>query len=1117
MRRFHFTCLMAALLIWSCGDKATDSARISPEDALFELIAPEASGIDFVNRVRETDSLHVFNYEYIYNGGGVAIGDINNDGLNDIYFSGSDVGNKLYLNEGNFRFRDITDKSGTQGGPGHKTGVCMVDINNDGWLDIHVCKSGAIEPEKRRNILYINNQDGTFTDRAAEYGLDDPSFSTQAYFADFDVDGDLDMFLVNHPVNWANQHQVSVQYDASGKLVRVRPTEFTYVSDRLYLNENGRFTDKSAEAGMLNVAFGLSASILDVNRDGLPDIYVCNDYIEPDYLYVNQGNGKFRNAFNEYFRHSSFSSMGSDAADLDNDGLIDLLTLDMVSEENHYQKMLQMAQNFDKFQTLLQYDYEAQFSINAVQRNNGNGTFSDLGLMTGMAFTDWSWAGLIEDYDLDGMNDVFITNGYRYDVSDMDYTKYRFDSLQRSIQLRGGNAIKEYRKIVGEHKVTNYFFRNQGEWAFENSSSAWNSGPPSFSNGAAYADLDNDGDLDLVVNNLEDPAFLMRNRAAEQKGSRALTVRFEGPEQNRQGVGAEVTVVYPDGHMLTRTLQLSRGFLSSVPAALTFPLSTSDTTADVYVRWPDGQTQTLSGAKTKEPLVFKFTEASFLITKKQDLKPLLTGENTVLNWRHQENDFIDFKREPLLHKEMSSQGPCMAVADVNNDGLDDLFLGGASGQSGALHIQQRDGTFRLSAQQAFEANATHEDVAAVFTDADSDGDKDLYVVSGGTEFPEGNPNYADRIYLNDGKGQFIRDASRIPVTAQAGSCIAAADVDGDGDEDLFRGAWVLPGKYPLSGKSMMLINDGGRYTDATTSWLADFSPHGILCSATFADLDGNSKPDLIMAGEWTSLIVLTNTGQSLKASPDTDPNGQWTGWWNCVRAADMDGDSDIDILAGNLGLNTRLRASAEQPVTLDAADFDNNGSMDAILSLYVQDKSYPIHLRDQLLDQMTVLKRKYLRYKQYADATFDDLFEGDVKEKAMHYDARMMESSWFENDGKGSFEIHAFPRMAQTSCILDMAITDVNKDGAQDIIAVGNWFDTDVQNSRYDASTGYLLLGNGKGGFEAVPPMQSGLRNTGNARCTAIVRTAQGACLIIANNNGPAETYQLPRLVDTVK
>lgn len=1117
MRHISFTGALALLLFWACRDNAPNDTHNNPEDALFELIASDLTGIDFVNRVEETDSLHVFNYEYIYNGGGVAIGDVNNDGLNDIYFSGSDVSNRLYLNEGNFTFRDITLQSGTEGGRGHKTGVCMVDINYDGWLDIHVCKSGAIEPETRKNILYINNQDGTFTDRAAEYGLDDPSFSTQAYFADFDTDGDLDMFLVNHPVNWANQHQVSVQYDETGKLVRVRPANFTYVSDRLYMNENGRFTDKSAQAGMLNTAFGLSASILDVNRDGLPDIYVCNDYIEPDYLYVNQGNGIFRNAFSEYFRHSSFSSMGSDAADLDNDGYIDLLTLDMVSEENHYQKMLQMAQNYDKFQTLIQYDYEAQFSINTVQRNNGNGTFSDLGLMTGMAFTDWSWAGLIEDYDLDGVNDVFITNGYRYDVSDMDYTKYRFDSLKRSIQLRGGNAVKEYRKIVGEHKAANYFYRNQGDWAFENTSSAWNSGPPSFSNGAAYADLDNDGDLDLVVNNLEEPAFIMRNRSVEKHNAHALKIRLEGPEKNRQGIGAEIKVTASDGKTQHKTVHLSRGFLSSVPAAMTFSVKSLDEPVDVHVQWPDGKTQLLKHIKTREALVVKYSEATSEKTETKLPPTILNKVSNVLSWSHQENEFIDFKREPLLHKEMSSQGPCIAVADVNSDGLDDIWFGGASGQAGALHLQQRDGTFRVSSQPAFESDASYEDVAAAFTDADGDGDMDLYAVSGGTEFPEGDMNYADRMYINDGKGTFSREVSRIPVTKEAGSCVAVADIDGDGDEDLFRGAWVLPGRYPLSGQSTLLLNEGGKYVDATTTWLGDFAPHGILCSASFADFDGNGKPDLALAGEWTSLIVLFNSGNTLKAAPEFDPNGQWTGWWNCVRAADVDRDGDMDILAGNLGLNTRLQANAEQPVTLDAADFDGNGSMDAILSIYVQGKSYPIHLRDQLLDQMTVLKRKYLRYAHYADATFDELFDEQVKQKATHYDARMMQSAWFENDGKGAFEMHPLPRMAQTSCILDMAVSDVNQDGFADLIAAGNWYDTDVQNSRYDASTGYLLLGDGKGGFTSIAPAQSGLKSAGNARCTAIVRTANGNVLVIGNNNGLVETYQLPKLVDTVK
>ena len=1102
----HFKLLLtagASLFLFSCSDRNSQPAIEIADDTLFELITAAQSGIQFVNHASENEAINVFNYEYIFNGGGVAIGDINNDGLQDVYFSGSDVPNKLFLNTGAMTFRDITEASGTAGGQGHKTGVVMVDINGDGWLDIHVCKSGTNDIAERENILYINNTDGTFTNRAQEYGLNDASFSTQIYFTDFDLDGDLDAFLVNHPVNWKINNQLTVKYDENGVLIRTNPDQFDLLSDRYYENTGGRFVDKTAAAGMLNVAFGLSASILDANSDGWPDIYVCNDYIAADQLYINQRNGSFRDAFSSFFQHSSFSSMGSDAADFDNDGHLDVLTLDMVAEDNHYQKMLQMAQNYDKFHTLLQYDYQAQFSINTLQRNNGNGTFSDISLLSGMAFTDWSWAGLMADFDLDGRKDMFITNGYRYDVSDMDYSKFRFDSLKKSMNLKGGNIIEKYREIVDEHRVSNYLFRNGGNWQMENVNASWNSGPPSFSNGAAYGDLDNDGDLDLVVNNLDDEAFLMKNTQNDSSGSHWLRFEAKGAAGNAQGIGVQITLTLSDGTLQTSIIQPARGFLSSSQCASFFGVGTSESIPRVEVEWPGGKMQTMEQVKTDQVIVLHISDANETKGKIESATPLLNDRSGsgILTASHLENVFIDFKREPLMHKKMSTQGPCMASADVNGDGLSDLFVGGSHTYEGKIVLQQSSGRFNSSAQPALSMDAAYEDAGAAFFDAEGDGDMDLYVVSGGTEWEAGNALYQDRIYLNDGKGVFTLATSALPKEYEAGSCVVTGDVDSDGDHDLFVGTWTVPGRYPEAGTCKLLINTKGTFTNESATWLSNLNPEGILCSAAFVDVDSDGKIDLVTAGEWTSVGVLRNTGTRFEEIPNDHSDAE-RGWWNCISLADMDGDGDTDLVCGNLGLNTRLKASKDLAVELYASDFDENGSLDAVMTIPVKGKSYPIHLRDHLVDQMTVLRKKLLRYSDYADMAITDLFSASQLSKAKTYRATQMASCYLENDGKGHFTFHPLPAESQVSTVRGVILRDFNGDSKIDILLAGNMYDTDIENSRYDASIGLMLLGDGRGEFTPLSASQSGFNARGDVRCLIDIPTTSGGLILVGRNDG---------------
>ncbi|MBS1577004.1 MAG: VCBS repeat-containing protein, partial [Bacteroidetes bacterium] len=932
------------LLLFLTGSIVFFSSCSTNDSRLFTLMDESKTGINFRNTIFEDGPLNVANYIYFYNGSGVAIGDINNDGLPDIFFTGNMVKNRLYLNKGDFQFENITDKAGIAEKQGWCTGATMVDINGDGRLDIYICRSADKDSTRRENLLYINNGDLTFTEKAKEYGLADNGYSTQAAFFDYDKDGDLDCFVINHSVT---KYTAGIQENAE-----LRKEYNADYASKLYRNDNGHFTNVSVEAGIISnvFTFGLGLAVTDINNDGWPDIYVSNDFNEPDYLFINKRNGTFRESLAECMNEVSMYSMGSDAADFNNDGFVDITTLDMLAEDNKTVKMHSGNENFDKFQLLFNKGFYYQYSRNMLQKNNGNGTFSEIGQIAGVSNTDWSWSALFCDYDNDGYKDLFVSNGYVKDYSDMDFMKYSMARLVREMHGEQVDAITEYIRKMPTHEISNYIFQNTGEEKFIKKTKEWGLDKPGVSSGAAYADLDNDGDMDLVVCNTNDFAGIYKNNSEQVSGNNYLKIKLNGGEKNKNGNGSKVTI-YCKGNRYYQEQMPVRGFQSSVDPVLNFGLGKFTIADSVIVIWPDDRMQILKNINANQVVNIDVKEAS--------LK--WTYDSTINNSRyfkestsppffvHKENTFNDFTVQSLLPNYLSRQGPCIAKADVDKDGLEDIFLGGAKDQPGQLFIQRQDGRFASKPELPFVADAAHEDVAAEFFDADGDGDMDLYVASGGYEFSENDPLLQDRLYINDGKGNFVKKENALPVINISKSCVKPADIDGDGDIDLFIGGRLVPGKYPVSPASTILINDGkGNYKDATAEWAPSLRNAGMVTDAAWIDLNKDKLPDLILVGEWMPIKVLLNEKGKLKDASSNYIHFASSGWWNRIYADDFDGDGDTDIVVGNLGLNTQLKASGKEPLTLYYKDFDGNGSVDPVLCYYVQGVSYPFNSRDDL-------------------------------------------------------------------------------------------------------------------------------------------------------------------------
>jgi len=1071
---------------------------------LFAKLDKDRTGINFRNVLFEDANFNVLNYSYFYNGGGVAIGDINNDGLPDILFTGNMVKNRLYLNKGNFKFEDITDKSGIASQQGWCTGATMVDINGDGKLDIYICRSADALASRRRNLLFINNGDLTFTEEAAKYGIADEGYSTQASFFDYDKDGDLDLFVINHSLQ-----QYTKGAQENPELRNQRDPNF---ASKLYRNDNGHFTDVSVAAGITSnvLSFGLGIAISDINKDGWPDVYISNDFNEPDYLFINNRNGTFTEKLNECMDEISMFSMGSDFADYDNDGLPDLMTLDMLPESNRLQKMHSGAENFDKMQMFFKRGFYYQFSRNMLQKNNGDGTFSEIGQIAGVSNTDWSWACLFTDFDNDGNKDLFVSNGYVKDYTDLDFLKYTIDQSIKLQQQSKDVVVTDFISKMPTIDIPNYVFKNEGNGKFVKMMTEWGIDQKAVSAGAAYADLDNDGDMDLVVNTTNDFAGIFKNNGEQLSKNNFLKVKLHGDKGNEAGIGAKLTVYNKRSTYFQEQVPV-RGFQSSVDQSLNFGLGEAASIDSLVVIWPNDKMQKLLGVKTNQTLELNIKDANLnWHFDSSAVKPSLLVSAPAPDFVHRENQFNDFTVQTLMPNYLSRQGPCLAKGDVNGDGKEDLFVGGARNQAGKIFLQRGDGRFQSMAELALAHDSAYEDVVATFFDADHDGDLDLYVGSGGYEFQPQDPLLQDRLYLNDGKGNFSLAENALPALLISRGCVKSADIDGDGDLDLFVGGRVVPGKYPQSPESKILLNDGkGKFTDATSTVAPSLAQIGMVTDALWIDLNKDGLNDLVVVGEWMPVKVLINQKGKLEDKSSDYIKFASTGWWNRIIAADFDGDGDLDLVIGNLGWNAQFKASEKEPLTMYYKDFDGNGSVDPIFCYYIDGKSYPAASRDDLTDQLPGLKKKFLEYKSYADATINEMFSPEQLKGAGILKAEILSSVYLQNNGPAGFAMKELPMQAQYSPVYAIAVADVNKDGKPDLVLAGNNSWTRIKFGQFKANHGQVFTGDGKGNFTYLPQPLSGLNIREDVRSLELVRDGDKQEFIFGINNAALRQYTL--------
>ncbi|MGB5007660.1 MAG: VCBS repeat-containing protein [Ferruginibacter sp.] len=1100
------------------------SCSLSAQVKQFTLLPESITGVGFRNDIQETAAMFFYMYENLYNGGGVSLGDINNDGLPDIYFTSTLGSNKLYLNLGNFTFKDITEEAGVNGGDGIKTGVSMVDINGDGYLDIFVCKSGFKDPNLRKKILYINNRNGTFTNRAAEYGLEESSYTMQAYFFDYDMDGDKDVYFVNHPIDFSKSMTIPATI-VNGKQVYVQDTNTVYVSDRLFENRNGKFTDVTKKAGLINHTFGLSASIADINGDGWPDIYTANDFNKPDYIYINNRNGSFTEKLTSYINHVSFSAMGSDISDINNDGLEDIFVVDMAVEDPVRQKQLfAVNQNYDKFNLMLKFGLYYQYPRNTLQLNNGNGTYSEIANFSGTAETEWSWAPLFADFDNDGWKDLYVTNGLKRDITDWDYKVFVLDSIMNSMNRGKAVDLNTWLKSIPSVPTKNYFYHNNGTLKFDNYTDVWTEAPPSFSSGAAYADLDNDGDLDLLVNNVDGPAFILKNNSRELAPASSNFLRFrfyKNPGSNNEVFGATVKLTNTKGEIQYQHYHPQRGFLSGMEHVLHFGTGRETNIAKVEITFPNQKIIELDNVSTNREIILyesnAISKSSMAVKPKATFKDISsTGK---LRYAQKENDFIDFKREPLIPYKCSRKGPYFSKADVNGDGREDLFIGGAAGYEGKLMLQNATGSFTELKQAAFVADKSFEDMGALFLDADGDKDMDLYVVSGGAEFAAGSNGYQDRMYINNGKGVFTRSLKALPTEGYNGSSVTAFDFDEDGDMDVFVGGHVVPGTFPKPDRSMLLQNNKGIFTDVTSLYAKALLNPGIVNQSVWADMDGDGKNELTISGEWMPVEMYGFQNGQLSKKPQsvhiTGPSKKdtlismdaFSGWWYNMKAEDLDGDGRMDLILANRGLNSTIHGNINEPCTIYAKDFDNNGSYDAVLGYYIHGKCYPLFSRDQLIDQVPSMRKKFVRYRDYSGKTLDGIFTEAEKKDMDVYKTNFFTSGVLMNEGNGVFRFIPFPEKAQLSNINDVIISDIDKDGIKDILVCGNSEDPAVMVGVYDATSALLLKGSGRGNFTAVSAVESGLAVRGESRRMVYLEDKGKTTLIFLKNNEAVQVF----------
>ena len=1082
---------------------------------LFTILKSKETGILFNNKIKDTKDQNILLYANFYGGAGVGIGDFNNDGLQDIYFAGNLVNDKLYLNQGNLKFNDVTKKSGIINDGGWSTGVTIADVNNDGYVDIYVSRELYDDnPKWRTNLLYINNTDGTFTESAKKYGVDDSQRTRHATFLDYNKDGLLDLFLLTQPPN-------------PGGYSIFSGTELLKPEYHLKLFKNtgkDSFIDVSEEAGIKQTGFPNAVSASDLNNDGWTDLYIANDFYSPDFLFINNQDGTFTNIADNALNHMSYYSMGVDIADINNDALLDIFVVDMVAEDNYRLKSNMSGMNPKRFWEVVEDSGSYQYMYNALQLNNGNSTFSNVAQFSGMAATDWSWSNLIADFDNDGLKDTYVTNGLLFDIRNTDadrnvayfIDKKRYDWLQKYPD--GGNIksvfdildLDEITSLIPSQPLKNYAFKNNGNLEFEKVMDEWGLKEESFSNGSAYADLDNDGDLDLVINNINSEAFLYRNNSDKITNSNFIRIELYDKE-NKPVLGSRVSI-YSEGDMQTSETTNVRGIYSTSEPFVHFGLQSKTKIDSLVIDWPNNTRtikKNLAVNKTFKIGMNENKNQKTNLTKAKSNKIFFTNttESFDIDYTHKENSFDDYEYQVLLPHKLSQMGPALAKSDINNDGLDDIFIGAANGFSPKLYLQNKEGKFNSINSNYWDKQSSFEDVDAIFVDVDNDGNQDLYVVSGGNEYEDKNINYTDRIYINDGNGNFSR-GKITGLIPESGSVVKASDYDNDGDMDLFVGGRHIPHQYPLPATSMILRNDNGQLVNVTKEIAKEFKKLGMVTDALWSDYDNDGDIDIILAGEWMPITVFNNEkGMFNKVKENGLENSD--GWWFSLEQGDFDGDGDIDFIAGNLGLNYKYKTSKEKPFDIYYNDFDLNGQNDIVLGYYNDNKHYPLRGFSCSAQQIPDLKDKIKKYDVFAALEIDQVYGDDNLDNSLHYKAKTFASSYVENLGDGNFKISSLPFQAQLSNINDILVDDFNEDGNLDLVTIGNLFVSEIETPRNDAGNGLLMYGKGNGSFEVSTLQQSGFFANKDAKKIVIISNQMERKILVSNNDDKLQCFTI--------
>ncbi len=1106
-----FAALMFCLFLASCATEEKD-----PQ--LFEKVSAESSGIHFINEVENTEDFNIFSYRNFYNGAGVAMGDINNDGLTDIYFTNNLGKNKLFLNKGNFQFEDISEKAGVQGTKAWSTGVVMVDINNDGLLDIYVCNAGYVKGDDQENELFINNgttgEDGlpTFTEKAADYRLNENGYTTHAAFFDYDMDGDLDVYILNNsfiPVNTLN-------YSNKRELMAEDWPVRDFLKgggDKLLRNDEGQFTDVTEEAGIYSslIGFGLGITIGDINDDHLPDMYVSNDFFERDYLYVNQGDGTFNEEIKDWMEHLSLSSMGADMADINNDGYPEIFVTEMLPDDDYRLRTKTLFENYNTYSLKLERDFYHQYMQNTLQLNNKDRTFSEIAWYSGVSASDWSWGALMFDADNDGYRDLYVCNGVYHDVTDQDFMDFFANEVAQKMALTGKK--EEMSKIIermpSEPQV-NKVFRNNQDLTFEDIGESWGFDEPSFSNGAAYADLDNDGDLDLVVNNLNQEAFVYKNNAESILDHHYITVNLKGNSDNTYAIGSKV-YLYRGDEVINFQLIPTRGFQSSVDYKMVFGLGDHTKIDSLVVLWPNRAKTLLQNPPIDTILTVDFNAVDKMANgdiqlRKANPHNFLQEVDSPFEV-HEEDRYIDFYQEGLTMRMLSQEGPRTATADVNGDGLDDVYIGGASGYAGQLYLQTADG-FQEASQEAFNKAAPYEDTAVTFFDADGDGDADLFVGSGGNNWPAGSRPMQDRIYINDGAGNFSQLPEPFPVNGMNTAVALPYDFDEDGDLDLFVGSRSIPGTYGMPPRSYLYLNQGdGKFTDAAMQIAPQFQDLGMVTDALLVNLLGDEKPELVVIGEWSSPQIFEIRDRRLErvASNLND----YSGWWYTLEAADLDGDGDQDLVMGNRGENFYFSGSKEKPVKLWLKDFDNNGDVEKIITQTIDGRDMTVPLKKELTSQISSLKKQSLKHTQFAEKAIQDLFPPEVLNDAIVRVGNYFKTSIAINEGNGQFTMKPLPKEVQFSCVCGIFCKDLNGDNQPDLVLAGNDSGFMPQFSKLDASFGHVLINQGDGTFNRMENRDAGFFIRGDVKQFLPVEIRGESYLLATINEAKPKLYKV--------